>query len=462
MAGCFNEMMKANSAGTLWRDYSLNASWGRRRSTTVVLTLPFHKYQLRIRRDSSGKLIAEYSTTAPPPTGHINYTTTDHLGSPRIITNELGQVQSRRDFIPFGEEMQPTVGNRSANTEYTAGDQVRQKFTGYQKDEETKLDFAEARMYENRFGRFTAVDPLLASGKSANPQTFNRYIYVGNNPILITDPSGLDWYRMATGNKDRPYEFKWFDKDPGGDWSAVNFGFFGEYSRVENFCIDSDCRKEGYLYRDGGADFGERAQRIDAYGIGSALKDTGMAGVQTGYNSLVFVSNAVWGGLARMHLQYFTTGRPLDMPYTPYWEPENEEQATSQMAWSAGSILFGGVRRPMLARPSFGFSPGTASAAAKFEQYSLRAGKDGMYPVMQRGFKEPVGSVFLREGDIWKFGQTTQDTRYSGAFLRRNNLDYVPEYNAPTFKEMMQMEKQKILDYEQQFGKLPPGNKIRR
>ena len=51
---------------------------------------------------------------------------------------------------------------------------MRQRFTGYQKDVETSLDFAEARMYANTYGRFTAVDPLLASGKSANPQTFNR------------------------------------------------------------------------------------------------------------------------------------------------------------------------------------------------------------------------------------------------------------------------------------------------
>jgi Bacterial EndoU nuclease len=46
-------------------------------------------------------------------------------------------------------------------------------------------------MYENRHGRFTAVDPLLASGKSANPQSFNRYVYVLNNPIVATDPSGM-------------------------------------------------------------------------------------------------------------------------------------------------------------------------------------------------------------------------------------------------------------------------------
>lgn len=53
---------------------------------------------------SAGKLIAEYSTaTTQNPT--IAYTTTDHLGSPRVITDASGQVISRRDFMPFGEEI---------------------------------------------------------------------------------------------------------------------------------------------------------------------------------------------------------------------------------------------------------------------------------------------------------------------------------------------------------------------
>jgi RHS repeat-associated protein len=67
---------------------------------------------------------------------------------------------------------------------------VRQKFTGYQKDTETGLDFAEARMYNNAHGRFTAVDPLMASGRSANPQTFNRYTYVLNHPLIAVDYDG--------------------------------------------------------------------------------------------------------------------------------------------------------------------------------------------------------------------------------------------------------------------------------
>ncbi len=73
--------------------------------------------------------------------------------------------------MPFGEELLPDTNYRTSALKYNLGDNIRQKFTGYQKDEETGLDFAEARMYENRHARFTAVDPLLASGKSANPQT---------------------------------------------------------------------------------------------------------------------------------------------------------------------------------------------------------------------------------------------------------------------------------------------------
>jgi RHS repeat-associated protein len=93
--------------------------------------------------------------------------------------------------MPFGEDLYQGIGNRTSTLKYSInGDDIRQKFTGYQKDVETSLDFAEARMYENRFGRFTAIDPLLASGKSGNPQTFNRYVYSQNAPLVMTDPDG--------------------------------------------------------------------------------------------------------------------------------------------------------------------------------------------------------------------------------------------------------------------------------
>jgi RHS repeat-associated protein len=149
--------------------------------------------------DGMGKLVAEYSTAPAPATRTTNYTTSDHLGSPRIITDASGTPTSRRDFMPFGEELNTDTSNRTTSLKYGQSDSVRQRFTGYQKDTETGLDFAEARMYENRHGRFTAVDPLLASGKSADPQTFNRYSYTSNNPIIRIDANGKIWGRAANG-----------------------------------------------------------------------------------------------------------------------------------------------------------------------------------------------------------------------------------------------------------------------
>jgi len=65
---------------------------------------------------SGGKLVAEYSTSQTPM---ISYTTADHLGSPRVITDKTGNVKSRRDFMPFGEELHNGVGPRTESLKYS-------------------------------------------------------------------------------------------------------------------------------------------------------------------------------------------------------------------------------------------------------------------------------------------------------------------------------------------------------
>jgi len=140
-----------------------------------------------------GKLIAEYSNSTPSSVPDIKYVATDHIGSPRAITDKFGAVLSRRDFLPFGEELFADGSIRTTGNKYSVSSDgsIRRGFTTYAKDPETGLDFAEARYYNKQFGRFTSVDPLLSSGKASNPQSFNRYSYVVNNPIEHTDSSGL-------------------------------------------------------------------------------------------------------------------------------------------------------------------------------------------------------------------------------------------------------------------------------
>jgi hypothetical protein len=47
-------------------------------------------------------------------------------------------------------------------------------------------------MYANWQGRFTSVDPLLASGRTWSPQSWNRYSYTLNRPLSLIDPTGLE------------------------------------------------------------------------------------------------------------------------------------------------------------------------------------------------------------------------------------------------------------------------------
>lgn len=60
-----------------------------------------------------------------------------------------------------------------------------------ERDIETGLDYFLARYYANTQGRFTSPDPLLSSGTVEDPQSWNRYAYVLNNPLKLIDPDGL-------------------------------------------------------------------------------------------------------------------------------------------------------------------------------------------------------------------------------------------------------------------------------
>ena len=158
--------------------------------------------------DASGQLAAEYSTTVTPTSqAKVSYLTTDHLGSPRVITDQYGRVSSRKDFAAFGDEIATPQRVSGTNGNGYDPPNVRQDYTGYQKDGETGLEFAQARYYNAGHGRFTSVDPLTGSATIRNPQTFNRYSYALNSPYKFTDPLGLiakrpDWMSPNAPEKD--------------------------------------------------------------------------------------------------------------------------------------------------------------------------------------------------------------------------------------------------------------------
>ena len=65
------------------------------------------------------------------------------------------------------------------------------KFTSKERDPESGLDNFGARYNSSSMGRFMTPDPLLNSGRPWEPQSWNRYSYVENNPLRFVDPKGL-------------------------------------------------------------------------------------------------------------------------------------------------------------------------------------------------------------------------------------------------------------------------------
>jgi RHS repeat-associated protein len=167
--------------------------------------------------DAGGKMVAEYSTNLSS-TPQVQYLTNDYLGTPRIITNALGTINARTDYMPYGEEI-IALGGRSSTDKYVADD-VRQGFTGYERDSEINLDFAQARFNNFAIGRFNSPDPYnvvmtiqyeqdrrkadeILGNYLLEPQQWNRYVYVMNNPLIFTDPTGEVIYLTGSADEQR-------------------------------------------------------------------------------------------------------------------------------------------------------------------------------------------------------------------------------------------------------------------
>ena len=56
----------------------------------------------------------------------------------------------------------------------------------------TYLDYADQRFYASSYGRFNTADPYRASAGGSDPSSWNRYSYVGGDPVNFTDRSGLN------------------------------------------------------------------------------------------------------------------------------------------------------------------------------------------------------------------------------------------------------------------------------
>jgi RHS repeat-associated protein len=176
----------------------------------------------------------------PQNAGWAHFTTTryyhgDHLGSSRLMTAYEGFPIWEATYRPFGEEHVAAGGAPPlppSSNHY--------KFTGKERDSESGLDNFKARYFGSSMGRFSSPDPLMIMRqKLTDPQQWNMYAYVRNNPLRFLDPTGMyicggTEKECAAFEKARQNALKSKDKDtaraakaygdPGKD-NGVNVGF---------------------------------------------------------------------------------------------------------------------------------------------------------------------------------------------------------------------------------------------
>ncbi|OGZ45221.1 MAG: hypothetical protein A3C84_02720 [Candidatus Ryanbacteria bacterium RIFCSPHIGHO2_02_FULL_48_12] len=106
------------------------------------------------------------------------------MGGTSAITNDHRDLLQVADYYPFG--------SLRFNSQYAEFNE-RKKFTGYEYDSSTGLNYAGARYQQPSEGRFVSQDPLFIDSPErflSDPQQMNAYAYARNNPLRYVDPNG--------------------------------------------------------------------------------------------------------------------------------------------------------------------------------------------------------------------------------------------------------------------------------
>jgi RHS repeat-associated protein len=149
---------------------------------------------------AGGQLVATQFRNA------VYWTHQDPINKSQRLTDMWGNVVAGIELDPWGGET-----NRSWNTFYQP-----HRYTSWERG--WTGDQSLFRRYHGWFSRFAHPDPSDGSYNSTDPQSFNRYAYVQNDPVNFVDPSGLNLSNGGIGGGG----YCWFTSELINDrWTLV-------------------------------------------------------------------------------------------------------------------------------------------------------------------------------------------------------------------------------------------------
>jgi len=121
------------------------------------------------------------------------YVLSDHLGSLTTIVNETTSAVENYSFNAWGMPREFDDWTSVYTGELFAG----RGFTGHEHLVEFNLINMNGRIYDPIVGRFLSPDPYVQLPEY--PNSYNRYTYALNNPLIYTDPDGEFWHLIFGG-----------------------------------------------------------------------------------------------------------------------------------------------------------------------------------------------------------------------------------------------------------------------
>ncbi|RQV96849.1 hypothetical protein EH221_04515 [bacterium] len=182
----------------------------------------------------------------PLPTGKrpIRFVLFDHLGTAKLLTNNIGRVvwphfdAKPNETLPFGKDLSFDPGNPNPMEA-----SYKLTFTNKEIDHALDLHYFGARYYHAQVPRFISPDPV--SGNPANPLSWNRYLYCRNDPLNKYDPDG----RVVINLEDHTIYYK---PESGDDTNKAIPIYPGEIYTGKQDGIADPINHPGEIYKSSG------------------------------------------------------------------------------------------------------------------------------------------------------------------------------------------------------------------
>ena len=126
--------------------------------------------------------------------GNLYHIFTDQIGSLTEIVDASTGTVTKQSFDAWGNKRSVSDWRNAASYNLFAG----RGFTGHEHLEAFALINMNGRVYDPAVGRFISPDPYVQQPDFS--QSYNRYSYCLNNPLLYTDPTGYNWFNIEQGH----------------------------------------------------------------------------------------------------------------------------------------------------------------------------------------------------------------------------------------------------------------------